>query len=107
MVVCCSQNLMSWNCLSRNMLASAMASPDTLNTCKEHNWHEQKLNNEVLKIIQKAPVLRAIEIYYEQLQHTSHVRANPARLGIRSSNDATRINCCRLALIFSMVNLLD
>jgi hypothetical protein len=28
-------------------------------------------------------------------------------LGIRSSNDATRINCCRLALIFSMVNLLD
>lgn len=57
MVVCYSSNLMSWNCLSRNMLASAMASPDALKTCKEHNWHEQKVNDGVLKIIQKTPVI--------------------------------------------------
>ena len=30
-----SSNLMSWNCLSLNIFASAMANPDALNTCKK------------------------------------------------------------------------
>lgn len=45
--------------------------------------------------------------YYQHLKHTSHVRANPARLGMRSSSDATRIKGCRLALILSIARLLD
>lgn len=48
-----------------------------------------------------------INLKYLFLYHTSQVRANPARLGIRSSNDATRINCCWLCLICSTAWFLD
>lgn len=41
------------------------------------------------------------------LQHTSHVRASPARFGIRSIRDATRIIFCLPALTLSNVAILD
>lgn len=73
------------------------------------NKHDElKQNLELQKKKKKTQQWSRIEeISCISVKRTSHVRANPARLGTRSSNDATRINGCRLSLILCIVIILD